>query len=127
MASKSKVEREYILNASPNVLFPLLSTPSGLSDWFCDDVNIRGKMFTFFWDGSQQEAEMIVKRNNHYIRFRWLDEEDPAAYFEFRLATDELTNEVALVIVDFAEEDEIEDALELWDAQIDKLKHNIGL
>lgn len=127
MVKKVKFEREYMLNASPNVLFPLISTPSGLSDWFCDDVNINGKFFTFFWDGSEQTAELLVKRNNQHIRFRWVDEEDPDAYFEFKLTLDEITNEVAMVVVDFAEEDEVEDSAGLWDTQIEKFRHNIGL
>ena len=127
MASKVKFEQEYIVNASISVIYQMLSTPSGLSDWFSDDVNINGKVFTFFWDGSEQQAEMIAKRTNFFVRFKWLDDDDPKAYFEFKLTTDELTNEVALVITDFAEEDEVEDAKELWETQVDKLKHNLGL
>ena len=127
MEQKIKFEQEYIVNASLSVMYPMLSTPSGLSEWFSDDVNINGKIFTFFWDGTGQEAELVAKRTNVFARFRWLDDDDPKAYFEFKLTTDELTNEVALVITDFAEADEIDDSRELWDTQVDKLKHNLGL
>lgn len=127
MSDSIKYEMEYLLNASPSALYPRLSTPSGLSDWFADDVNINGNKYTFFWDGSEQEAILLAKRTNVFIRFKWLDDESDNTYFEFRLETDDLTSEVALVIVDFAEEDEIEDAKELWDTQIEKLKHNFGL
>lgn len=127
MAEKIKYEKEYILNASFSVLYPRLSTPSGLSDWFADDVNINDDKYTFFWDGSEQIAYKIAHKAKRYIRFRWEEEESDEVYFEFRLETDELTGEVALVIVDFAEEDELADAQELWDSQIDKLRHNLGL
>ncbi len=127
MSKKVKFEKEYLLNASPSVLFPRLSTPSGLSDWFADDVNINKDKFIFFWDGSEQEATLVAKRVNQFIRFKWLDDEEAETYFEFRLETDDLTNEVALVVVDFADDDDMDDAVELWDTQIEKLRHNLGL
>ena len=43
---KEKFELEFPLRASPKMLFPFLSTPSGLSEWFCDDVNSRTEVFT---------------------------------------------------------------------------------
>ncbi len=127
MSKKLKIEQEYILNASPSVLYPRLSTPSGLSDWFADDVNINKDKFIFFWDDSEQVASLVAKRVNQFIRFKWVDDDEDDTYFEFRLETDELTNEVALVVVDFAEEDEMDDSVELWDTQIEKLRHNLGL
>ena len=39
---------------------------------------------------------------------------------------DDLTNDVSLTIVDFAEEDEIKETSNLWDSQISKLKHLLG-
>ncbi|MFB6320539.1 START-like domain-containing protein [Saccharicrinis sp. FJH54] len=127
MEQKVRFEQEYIVNASISVIYPMLSTPSGLSDWFADDVNINGKTYTFFWDGAEQVAELIAKRTNVFARFKWTEDEDPKTYFEFKLTTDELTNEVALVITDFAEKEEVSDAKELWDTQVDKLKHNLGI
>lgn len=124
---KKKYELEYSLNSSPNVLFNRLSTPSGLSEWFADDVNLQGSVFTFIWEKSEQQAEVVQRKENKYIRFRWVDEEDDHSYFEFRLARDELTGDVSLLITDFASEDEKEDAIELWDTQIAELKHAIGL
>ncbi len=124
---KTKYELEYMLNTSPNILFARLSTPEGLAEWFADDVNIRKGKYTFSWEGTQQIASVIQKKANKYIRFRWLDEEDADAFFEFRIHTDELTGDVALVITDFAEDDEKDDAVDLWDTQISELKHAIGL
>ena len=46
--SKTKLELEYIINTSPIILFNCLTTASGLSEWFCDDVNLKDDKFTFF-------------------------------------------------------------------------------
>lgn len=123
---KTKYELEYTFNTSPSILYNRISTPEGLSEWFADNVNIRKSLFTFIWEGSEQEASVVQKKTNKYIRFHWEDEEDEL-YFEFRIHTDELTGDVALLITDFAEEGEKGDAVDLWDSQISELKHAIGL
>ncbi len=122
---KEKFEIEYIINTSPAILYNRLSTPSGLSEWFADDVNLVGKTITFIWKGSSQEAEQIAKKENKLARFRWLDEEEDT-FFEFKINVDELTGETALVVTDFSEPDEKVDAIELWNQQIDVLKHGLG-
>jgi len=128
---KTKYELEYMLNTSPSILFSRLSTPEGLSEWFADDVNLKKGRYTFIWEGSEQEAEVIQRKTNKFIRFRWTDEDEEEdeddSYFEFRIRTDELTGDVALIITDFAEEAEKDDAVDLWDTQISELKHVIGL
>lgn len=124
--SKEKFQLEYAINSSPKVLFNRLSTAGGLSEWFADDVNVRTDVYTFIWDGTEQQAKLINKKDLKYVRFQWLDDEDDKTYFEFKLRTDELTGDLALIITDFAEEDEKEDSIELWDTQISELKHIIG-
>ncbi|MGY6562821.1 MAG: START-like domain-containing protein [Luteibaculaceae bacterium] len=128
MSSKIKFEREYLIKSSPNILFNTFSTPSGLSEWFCDDVNLDGDIYTFIWDGSEDEARLLTSKKNSFVKFRWLynEEEDDDAYFEFRIKVDSLTNEVALVITDFSDEDELEENKQLWDKQVDTLKNAIG-
>ncbi len=118
---------EYSLNTSPLVLFSRLSTPSGLSEWFADNVDVNGNTFTFYWEGSQQQAEVLQVKENKSIRFHWLNDEDPKSYFEFRLDHDDLTGDAYLAITDFAEENEKIDAIDLWDSQIAELKHVLGL
>ena len=81
---KKRILLEYTINSSPKLLFPRLSTPGGLAEWFADDVNVKGKIFTFIWDGSESKAEVLQKKENRYIRFHWLDDE-PETYFEFRI------------------------------------------
>jgi len=126
MASKNKFQIEFSLNSSVKILYNQLSSPSGLSEWFADNVNFRGKNYTFFWDGDEQEAEMVNKKMNQHIKFRWLDEPEDT-YFEFRIQVDEITRDVSLIITDFAEgeEDEEESKL-LWEKQVEKLCQSIG-
>jgi uncharacterized protein YndB with AHSA1/START domain len=122
---KQKILLEYQIKSSPKLLYTRLSTPGGLSEWFADDVNLKGNIFSFVWEGTEQKAEMINKKENKYVRFRWLDETEN--YFEFRVNVDELTQEVALIITDFVEPDEKDSAIELWNSQVAELKHIIGL
>ncbi len=126
---KIKYELEYSLNSSPNILFYRLSTPGGLSEWFADDINITDKIFTFIWNGTEQKAEMLQKKANQSVRFKWLDDDDDDkdSYFEFKIHKDAITGDVALIITDFAEEDEKDDAIDLWNTQVSELKHVIGL
>ncbi|HAK70262.1 MAG TPA: hypothetical protein DCM15_02690 [Cryomorphaceae bacterium] len=125
---REKFELEFPLRASPKMLFPFLSTPSGMSEWFCDDVNSRSELFTFFWDGSEEQARLIKKQQDRLVRFRWIsDEEDGLdTYFEFRIELDALTNDTSIIVTDFAESDDMEEAKLLWDSQIRELQHLIG-
>ena len=120
-------ELEYPIHSSIKILYERLSTLSGLSEWFANDVNVnRSGIYTFTWEGSSQDAVLISKKKAEHIRFRWLDSEEDE-YFEFRIQIDELTNDVSLIVSDFADdEDDKEDATNLWDTQIDNLKHLIG-
>jgi hypothetical protein len=123
---KNKLILEYPMNCSPLVLYPRLSTPGGLSEWFADDVNVDGKFFTFICDKSPQRAEVIQKRDNSFIRFRWEEEQDNS-FFEFRIVTDELTNENALMVTDFVDDSEKKETTDLWNSQISLLKRCIGV
>ncbi|MGC9373617.1 MAG: START-like domain-containing protein [Bacteroidales bacterium] len=123
---KNKFELEYSLNASPKILYPRLVTPAGLSEWFADDININGDIYTFIWNGAEQSAKLLTKKDNQLVRYQWT-EDDEDTYFEFKIHKDDLTGEVALVITDFAEDDEKDDSIELWDSQIAELKHTLGL
>ncbi|MDX1286384.1 MAG: START-like domain-containing protein, partial [Draconibacterium sp.] len=108
--------------------YQYISTPSGLSEWFADNVNSRGEIFTFIWDGSEEKAKLLTKKNSERVKFRWLnDEEEGYTYFfEIRIQVDEITKDVSLMVYDFAEEDEMEEAKMLWENQISDLKHVLG-
>ena len=125
---KEKFQIEIPINSSKGVLFNIFSTPSGLSEWFCDDVNSKKDVHIFIWDGSEESARLISKKRDEFAKFRWLEDEEEGinSFFEFRIKIDDLTGDTALVITDFAEEDEIDDAKELWAAQVDRLKQVLG-
>lgn len=114
------------MKTSPKLLFPRLSTPGGLSEWFADDVMIKGNVYTFIWDGNEQKAEQKYIRENQVVRYEWIEEEDKT-FFEFKLKSDELTGELALIITDFAHSEDRDDAEELWNNQVSQLRHTIGL
>ena len=125
MSEKIKYELEFPIQASPNMLYQYISSASSLSEWFADNVNSRGKVFSFFWDGVEEKAELISFKNNKYVRFKWLEADDDS-FFEINIVVDELTKDVSLVIYDFADEDEIEEGKMLWESQISDLKQVIG-
>ena len=121
---------EYIFKSSTRVLYNRLSTAGGLTEWFADNVNSRGELFTFIWDGSEESAKLLSKKSGERVKFKWLneDEDDNSVYFELRIQVDEITKDVSIMITDFAEddEDEIEEVKMLWDNQISDLKHVLG-
>ena len=124
---KEKFELEFLIKASSNIIYNFISTPSGLAGWFSDDVHIRGNVYTFIWEGSEEKAELVTKKKGESVKFRWEDnDEDDKSYFEIRIKIDPLTSEVALIVTDFAEPDDKEDAILLWESQIDALKNKLG-
>ncbi len=123
-----KFELEYTLNCSPKVLFSRLSTPEGLGEWFAENVNVDGDLFTFFWNSSESKARLSALKENKLVRFEWLNlDNDDENYFEFRINIDELTSDLALIITDFADEEEKDDSIYLWDSQIADLKRLLGI
>lgn len=122
---KKTIVLEYNLNSSPKILYPRLSTPGGLAEWFADDVNLKGNVYHFIWEETVQMAEVLKKKDNRYILFKWLeDPEEPT--FEFRINVDELTGDVALVVTDTIDEEDEEYATGLWDSQVAELKQALG-
>jgi len=128
MDDKEKYEMEFVIQASPSLIYTYISTPSGLSEWFADNVNSRGELFTFIWDGSEEQAKLLSKKSGERVKFRWVeDDEDGASYyFEIRIQVDEITKDVSLMVTDFAEDDEIEEGKMLWTNQIGSLKQVLG-
>jgi uncharacterized protein YndB with AHSA1/START domain len=128
MDVKIRYELEFPLSSSPQLLYQYISTPSGLSEWFADNVNSRGEFFTFIWNGSEEKARLSSKKTGEKVKFRWVDEnnKDTDFYFELRILEDEITKDVSLMVVDYADEDDMDEARLLWENQISDLKHVIG-
>lgn len=128
MDLKIRYEIEFPINSSPQLLYQYISTPSGLSEWFANNVNSRGEFFTFIWDDSEEKARLSSKKTGEKVRFKWVDsnDKDTDYFFELNILVDEITKDVSLMVIDFAFEDEISEAKLLWENQISDLKHVIG-
>jgi len=126
MSEKIKYEMEFPIKASPSLLYQYISTPSGMSEWYADNVNSRGEVFTFIWDGAEETAHLLSKKSKELIKFRWEDDQDSDYYFQLRIQVDEITKDVSLMITDYAEEDEVEEGKMLWENMISNLKQILG-
>jgi uncharacterized protein YndB with AHSA1/START domain len=125
---KEKLELEYLLKTSPKVFESMVSTPSGLAEWFADDVNVDGDIYTFHWDGSEEKARLLNKKPNSFIRWKWLSDEseNEETYFEISYQIDPMTKSLVLKITDFAEKEDTEEIKMLWESQIVELRRILG-
>ncbi len=128
MTDKHKIELEYLLKTSPKVFENMVSTPSGLAEWFADDVNIKEDIYTFYWDGSEEQAKLLSRKAGHHMKWKWLREEEEAndTFFEIQYEVDPMTKTLVLHITDFAEEDDVEEVTMLWESSIQELKRVLG-
>jgi uncharacterized protein YndB with AHSA1/START domain len=128
MAPKVRYEIEFPINSSPQLLYQYISTPSGLQEWFADNVNSRGEFFTFEWDDTEENARLASKKTGEKVKFKWIDDnkKDTEYFFELRILEDEITKDVSLMVIDFCEEGELDESRQLWENQVSDLKHVIG-
>ena len=123
---------EYEVNASKKMLYPYISTASGLSQWFADDVNVNNqdKTLTFIWDGEENIAKIAAQRTNSYVKFEFLprneEEEKDPCWVEIRLEMNELTQSVFLKIIDYSDIDDEEELTEIWENNIHALREIVG-
>ncbi len=125
---KNRYELEFPIMSSPQLLYQYISTPSGLSEWFADNVNSRGEFFTFIWDDSEEKARLASKKTGEKVKFKWVDEnnKDTEYFFELRILEDEITKDVSLMVIDFATDEDLAESKLLWENQIMDLKHVLG-
>ena len=125
---KEKFQLEYVLNnISINILWNSISTPIGLAEWFADKVDVEDNIYTFQWGKNSQSAELIHNRTGSYMQFRWLEDDEQKTFFEFRISVVELTNDVILTITDFAEPEEKNELVDLWNNEVSKLRKAYGM
>lgn len=125
MSEKKKFTLEYEIRSSPRILFSFISEPNGLAQWFADDVSVRDQVYTFTWDDEVQKAKLLSVKENKLVKFKWLEDE-PHCYFEMEIIQDELTNDVALTITDFAADEAFAERKQIWDNQITYLLSVLG-
>lgn len=124
--NRIKLELEYPLRSSANILFQYISTPSGLQSWFADHVEVTQGRYTFRWeDGTETFAEVMKNVTNKYIRFA-VQNADKDEYLEFRISQDDITDDVELIITEYVNESEEEIAASIWDSAVNSLRHIIG-
>ena len=101
--------------------------PFGLNSSKADHSPIIDKdgLYHFSWDGEEEVAKLLSKKNGDFVKFHWMHLED-GSFLEFRLKTDPLTRDLALMVTYFVDEDEEEEAQLLWDNQIEELLHVLG-
>ena len=125
---KIKFNIEYQLrSASINILWNSISKPLGLAEWFADGVTVNNNEYIFSWDGNEQTAFLIQTKTNCSVRFQWEEDVDSDVYFELKIASMEVTGNLALVVTDFAEPNEKDDLILLWDKQVEVLRRKTGI
>ena len=124
--SKIQFEIEYLVHSSTLILYNCISKPSSLEEWFADSVNQKGDRFTFKWEDEERQATLLSSKKNQFICWQWDEKDFDDTFFEMRIKVDEMTNDIALIITDFCDEGDEEDARMLWDLAIDDLHRVIG-
>lgn len=125
MSKKVKFTLEYPVRCSPGILYEFLSSPTGMQEWFADKVDERDGLYSFSWNGSSEEAEVMESEENKFIRYHWINSPKDE-YFEFKIDKSEVTNLTILTITDFAEKKEIKDQSQLWETQVKDLFYRLG-
>lgn len=123
---REKFQLEFILNVSPSMLYNYIISPSGLSEWFADNVNIKGSKYIFVWGNNEEVAILIKYKQDSYLRFKWEQDENTNYYFDFIIDMDEITGDVSLTITDYSDINEIEESKMWWENQIQRLRKIIG-
>ncbi len=128
--NKFKFSTEFELRASPKVLFPYLSSASGLQQWFCEKaINIDSHTLNLIWDGENHLAKVVSLRLNKSIKFDFVSsdpENKDHNFLELRLETSELSQSTYIKIIDYSENHDETELQELWEEFIYKLKVIVG-
>ncbi len=122
MSALKKYQLEYGLKTTPKLLYTAISTPEGLSRWFADMVLVEDDVFVFKWEGSEQKARMVRNKENECVHFQWLDDPDKEHSLELHITNEPVSSELALIIIDHAEESDLDFSQRLWDVQVKKLQ-----
>ena len=114
------------------IIWGFISEPHGLSRWLADDVTLDGDLMTFTWGDPLKEHETRTARvlevvKNCCLKLRWIDDEDPDSYLELRMSRSDLTGDYLLAITDFAQEDDTDSMIQIWEDNLERLHRASGL
>ena len=117
---------------SATIIWKVISTEGGLSKWIADEVSETPDGFRFLWgdpNGSHEirEARIIDMLKGESIRLMWEDEVNPDAILELRMTKNEITGDFVLHVTDWAEPDDVDSLLDIWEQNFDQLHRTCGL
>ena len=113
------------------MLYPYLSTPTGLKEWFADDVTLNeDKTFSFIWDGIKSKALKSAQKTNVLVKFEFAPSEGSSnkdvAYLDLKLEENDLTQTSFLKVIDYSEATDLKELEALWENLIDNLRAAVG-
>jgi uncharacterized protein YndB with AHSA1/START domain len=123
---RSKVEMEFIMRASPTLIYQFVTTPACLIRWYCDEVEINEDLFSFTWNGNIEDAEMVDDIEDERVRYKWLDADNEKEYFEFRSYRSDVTQETILEITDYCDQGDEKSTRDWWAQKVNTLKQECG-
>jgi uncharacterized protein YndB with AHSA1/START domain len=121
-----KVDLEFIMRASPSLVYQFVTTPSCLVRWYCDEVETNEDLVSFTWNGNIEDAEMVDDIEDERVRYKWLDADDEKEYYEFRMYKSDVTLETILEITDFCDQGDEKSTKDWWTNKVALLRQECG-
>ena len=122
--ARVQVKMEFMFKASPSILYLFVTQPTGLVRWFCDKVDNIGDRYTFSWEGDEEEAVMVDDLEEERVKYVW--DERPDEFLQFRIYRTDITNETILEVTDYCDDDEVIEQQDIWQMYIRKFKTFCG-
>ena len=127
MSSKRvRIDLEFIFKASPTIIYNFVTTPACLVRWYCNEVDITGETYAFYWQGSSEVATLVDDIEDERVRFKWDEADDDEEYLEFRMYKSDVTNETIFEITDLCDHDEVQEVKDLWTTLTTELRKECG-
>lgn len=123
--SRVKFNCEFSFKASPTIVYEFLTSPDCLARWFCDDCAMTDDSYSFSWEGSEELAYILEDIEEEYLSLQW--EDYPTEYLEFKISKSEITGQTVLEITAFCDDFEVKQEKAFWQAQMNNMKHAMGL
>jgi len=122
MTALQKYSMEFHINASPKLLYTLISTAEGLATWFADRIVVKDDVFEFEWKGSKQSARLVESKEFEMAHFEWIDDYHEGFSMVMQIQHEPVSGESALIISDFTEFSDMEFSRLWWTGQIARLQ-----